>query len=95
MARYLYSKAVAGHKYAQAQENYFDDGTVQLQSYSTIIIEIDPEGWLHCTGTYSMTTIKHIGWFMRERGMSYQLAKLMWLDNKEFNIRTGECRSRG
>lgn len=95
MARYQYSKAVAGHEYAQAQENYFDDGTVQLQSYSTIIIEIDPEGWLHCTGTYSMTTIKHIGWFMRERGMTYQLAKLLYLENKEYNINTGECRDRG
>lgn len=95
MARYQYSKAVAGHEYAQAQENYFDDGTVQLQSYSTIIIEIDPEGWLHCTGTYSMTTIKHIGWFMRARGMSYQLAKLLYLENKEYNINTGECRDRG
>lgn len=95
MARYQYSKAVAGHEYAQAQENYFDDGTVQLQSYSTIIIEIDPEGWLHCTGTYSMTTIKHIGWFMRARGMSYQLAKLLYLENKEYNVNTGECRDRG
>lgn len=95
MARYQYSKAVAGHEYAQARENYFEDGTVQLQSYSTIIIEIDPEGWLHCTGTYSMTTIKHIGWFMRARGMSYQLAKLLYLENKEYNINTGECRDRG
>lgn len=95
MARYQYSKAVAGHDYAQAQENYFDDGTVQLQSYNTVIIEINPEGWLHCTGTYSMTTIKHIGWFMRERGLSYQLAKTLYLNNDEFNIYTGECRSRG
>lgn len=95
MARYQYSKAVAGHEYAQARENYFEDGTVQLQSYSTIIIEIDPEGWLHCTGTYSMTTIKHIGWFMRARGMTYQLAKLLYLENKEYNINTGECRDRG
>lgn len=95
MARYQYSKAVAGHEYAQAQENYFDDGTVQLQSYSTIIIEIDPKGWLHCTGTYSMTTIKHIGWFMRARGMTYQLAKLLYLENKEYNVNTGECRDRG
>ncbi len=95
MARYLYSKVVAGHEYAQAQENFFDDGTVQLQSYSTIVIEISPDGWLSCTGTYSMTTIKHIGWFMRARGMSYQLAKLMYLEHKEFNINTGECRNRG
>ncbi len=92
MARYLYSKAVAGHEYAQARENFFDDGTVQLQSYSTIIIEIDPEGWLHVTGLYSMTTIKHIGWFMRSRGLTYQLAKKMLYDHKDYNVRTGEVR---
>lgn len=94
MARYLYSKAVAGHKYAQAHENHFDDGTVELWSYTTRIISITPEGWLSCTGTYSMTTIKHIGWFMRERGLSYYLAKNMFLKNQEYNIKTGEIRNR-
>lgn len=94
MARYLYSTPVAGHNYAQACVNFFDDGTVQLQSYSTIIIEITPKGWLHCTGTYSMTTIKHIGWFMRARGMDYYLAKKLYHDNKEYNIHTGEVRDR-
>ena len=94
MARYLYSKAVAGHNYAQAKENFFDDGTVELQSYATRIISITPEGWLSVTGLYSMTTIKHIGWFMRERGFTYQLAKQLYQDNKEFNINTGECRDR-
>ena len=95
MAQYLYSKAVAGHEYAQAHENFFDDGTVELWSYTTRIISIAPDGWLHVTGLYSMTTIKHIGWFMRDRGFTYQLAKQMYLDNKEFNIYTGECRDRG
>jgi len=95
MVRYMYSTAVAGHKYAQARENFFDDGTVELQSYATRIISITPEGWLHVTGLYSMTTIKHIGWFMRERGFTYQLAKQLYKDNKEFNIYTGECRDRG
>lgn len=94
MANYKYSTAVAGHEYAQAKENYFEDGTVQLQSYNTIVIEINPEGWLTCTGTYSMTTIKHIGWFMRARGMSYQLAKQLYQDGKDYNIHTGEIRDR-
>ena len=53
-----------------------------------------PEGWLSCNGLYSMTTIKHIGWFMRERGMTYQLAKQLYQDNKEYNINTGEVRDR-
>ena len=94
MARYLYSNSVAGHEYAQAHENFFDDGTVQLVSYTTTVIEITPDGWLSCSGTYSMTTIKHIGWFMRERNMSYQLAKQLYHDNKEMNIFTGEIRNR-
>jgi len=94
MSHYLYSTSVAGHDYAQAHENFFDDGTVQLVSYSTVVIEITPDGWLTCTGTYSRTTIKHIGWFMREHGFDYYLAKRMYLDNKEFNVNTGECRDR-
>jgi len=94
MARYQYSKAVAGHEYAQAHESFFNDGTVELWSYTTRIISITPEGWLTCYGLYSMTTIKHIGWFMRERGLSYQLAKILYRENKEYNINTGECRDR-
>ena len=91
---YMYSKAVAGHEYAQAEEHFFSDGTIQLQSYSTIVIEIDPEGWLTITGLYSMTTIKHIGWFMRERGLTYQLAKKLYHDGKDYNVFTGEIRGR-
>ena len=30
----------------------------------------------------------------KENGFTYQLAKQMYLDNKEFNIYTGECRDR-
>jgi hypothetical protein len=37
-----------------------------------------------------MTTIKHIGWFMRELGFTYQLAKQLYNDHKDFNIYTGE-----
>lgn len=81
-----------GHKYASTYVRIFDDDTVQLVSYTTTVIEITPEGWLHVNGLYSMTTIKHIGWFMRERGMTYQLAKQLYNDGKEYNIYTGEVR---
>ena len=77
------------HPYAQAcvieTPNY-----KALQSYNTIVVEIDHEGWLHVNGLYSMTTIRHIGWFMRELGLTYQLAKQLYNDNKEMNIYTGE-----
>lgn len=81
-----------GHKYASTYVRIFDDNTVQLVSYTTTVIEITPEGWLHVNGLYSMTTIKHIGWFMRERGMTYQLAKQLYQDGKDLNIYTGEVR---
>lgn len=80
------------HKYASTYIRTFKDGTVQLVSYTTTVIEIDPEGWMTVNGLYSMTTIKHIGWFMRERGLTYQLAKRLYNDNLKFNVFTGEIK---
>lgn len=82
-----------GHEYANSYVRIFDDDTVQLVSYVTTVIEIDPKGWLHVNGLYSMTTIKHIGWFMRERGLTYQLAKELYTDNMIYNILTGEYKA--
>ena len=84
------SRKFKDHQYAQAQINTYPDGTRALQSYKTIVAEIDSEGWLRINGLYSMTTIRHIGWFMRELGFTYQLAKTLYLDNKKMNINTGE-----
>lgn len=84
-----------GHRYASTFVRIYDDNTVEMVSYATTVIVIDPQGWLRCNGLYSATTIKHIGWFMRERGFTYYLAKQMYVDNKEFNVYTGECRNRG
>lgn len=82
------------HPYAQAQIEEFEipcDGLAKiLVSYTTIVATIDTEGWLHINGLYSATTRKHIGWFMRELGFTYQLAKALYNDNKEMNIYTGE-----
>lgn len=79
-----------GHEKAQARKIIYEDGTVVLRSYSTDVIEISPEGWLSVFGLYSATTIKHIGWFMREYGFTYQTAKTLYLGNKKMNIHTGE-----
>ena len=78
------------HKYAQAQINTYPDGSQALQSYSTIVVEIDPEGWLKVNGLFSMTTIRHIGWFAKLIGTDYHTLKGLMLDHKDMNIHTGE-----
>jgi len=80
----------AGHESAQAVKVRWDNGAQALVSYTTTVISIDEEGWLHVHGLYSRTTIKHISWFMQGLGFSYQLAKQLYNDRKDFNIYTGE-----
>ena len=60
-----------------------------------MVISIDPQGWLVCTGTYSVTTRKHIGAFMHEygNGASYHTAKMCYENNQTYNIYTGEVMS--
>ena len=78
------------HPNAQAYVIENEDGYKALQSYQTIVATVDEEGWLHINGLYSATTRKHIGWFMRELGFTYQLAKQLYNDNAQMNIYTGE-----
>jgi hypothetical protein len=88
-------RKINGHEFAQVKVYEYDNGAVTLVSYTTAVIGINPEGWLEVSGLYSRTTIKHIGWFMRELGFTYQLAKQLYMDNKRFNIYTGEIEDRG
>ena len=86
-------KSNNGHNYAATYVRISDDNTVQLVSYTTTVIEITPDGWMTVNGLYSRTTIKHIGWFMRERGMTYQLAKQLYNNGEKMNIYTGEVKA--
>lgn len=86
----MLSRKFVDHKYAQATILEYASGAKTLVSYKTPVIHVNEEGWLVVHGLYSMTTIKHIGWFMRELGFSYQLAKQLYKDHKLFNIYTGE-----
>ncbi len=88
-------RKINGHEYAQVKVYEYDNGAMTLVSYTTAVIGINPEGWLEVSGLYSRTTIKHIGWFMRELGFTYQLAKSLYINNMRFNIHTGEIESRG
>lgn len=87
-------KSVNGHDYAQAKEIIYEDGWRELISYTTTVIEITADGWMTVHGLYSRTTIKHIGWFMRELGLTYQYAKMAYerRDIEQFNVYTGEVK---
>lgn len=75
--------------YAQATVIITDE--IVLRSYQTDVIIVTADGWLVCTGTYSATTRRHIGAFMREYGYGdYQLAKRLYKDGMKMNIHTGE-----
>lgn len=79
--------------YAQAGIVRDKRGT-HLISYSTLVCTISPDGWLTCTGTYSATTRKHIGAFLKEcgNGVNYYNAKYCYENSVEYNIYTGEIR---
>lgn len=75
--------------YAQATVIITDE--IVLRSYQTDVIIVTADGWLVCTGTYSATTRRHIGAFMREYGYGdYHLAKMLYKDGMKMNIHTGE-----
>ena len=58
-------KKLEKHKSAQCHVEIKDSGEIQFWSYATKVITIK-ENSLHCTGLYSMTTRKQIGWFLSE-----------------------------
>lgn len=50
-----------GHSAANCSVIILNDGGKVLRSYSTTVAELNHDGWLVVHGTYSRTTIKHIG----------------------------------
>ena len=79
--------------YAQARVRLNGAGAT-LISYSTIVANIDPDGWLTVCGLHSMTTRRHIGAFMREYAPApfnyYQVARDAYQGGYRLNLYTGE-----
>ena len=66
-------RKIKGHESAQVRVRLNNDAngvtkSIDLISYTTRVVTVNLSGELRieCTGTYSRTTIKHIGWFLRE-----------------------------
>ena len=57
---------IRDHLSANCKVNIYDDGRIELISYSTRVMTVLPDGSFELTGLYSRTTIKHISWFCRQ-----------------------------
>ena len=66
----LETRKLTNHKSAQCHVLIEDNGIINFISYTTLVIQAVPSdcgGYvLYCTGTYSQTTRKQIGWFLKE-----------------------------
>ena len=74
-------KSLSKHKSAQCLVIEYDNGDYDLISYSTNVIKVRFKGgkrFIECTGLYSATTRRHIGWFCYE-----YLPDLCYYDIKE------------
>ena len=90
-------KKLAKMPYAQAQVIFYDDGSVYLKSYQTIVAVINPNGWLEINGLYSATTRKHLKAFCSEYcGIDlFSTIRLLAKECMLYNIHTGEVIERG
>ena len=70
----------------------FDNNGIHLISYTTLVCTIDNEGYLSCTGTYSQTTRRHIGSFLKEYApnLNYYNAKACYENSHKIHVQTGE-----
>lgn len=57
------------HPSSQCHVTVYDSGNIKFTSYATDVIfvkYIDGKRYIECTGTYSATTRRQIGWFLKE-----------------------------
>lgn len=55
------------HRSANCFVRVYEDGDICFQSYDTDVLYFcHATDMLYCTGTYSQTTRKQIGWFLKE-----------------------------
>lgn len=62
-------KNLVNHPYAECYVKEYENGDIDFISYVTRVISIvvkNGKRMIECTGTYSPTTRKQIGWFLRE-----------------------------
>ena len=77
------------HRSANCSVRMFDNGDICFQSYATdVLYYVHSTGFLYCTGTYSQTTRRQIGWFLREYfpNFSYHDAKAAYESDCKISV---------
>ena len=85
-------KKLSTMPYAQAHIEVMSDGSKQLFSYLTRVLEVDSEGFVTVYGLYSATTRKHISAFAKEylAPLDFYSLKDAYKGNYKINYLTGE-----
>ena len=85
-------KKLSAMPYAQAHVEITADGEINLFSYETLVVSVDRDGWVYCSGLYSMTTRKHISAFAKEycQPLDFHTIKKVYNDDMVINMHTGE-----
>lgn len=74
------------NKHPSAQCNViWENNELKFISYTTLVLYTE-KGRLYCTGTYSPTTRKQIGWFLREYFPQYNYYDIKKIANTEDSL---------
>lgn len=82
------------HAYANANVRITINNDIYFVSYRTVILTVANDGWIipNYAPNCSATTIKHVGWFMREycAPLTYHDVKKAYYGKYKINYLTGE-----
>lgn len=82
-------RKLSDHASAQCCVRIYDNGDICFQSYRTDVLYYDALfNRLYCSGTYSQTTRKQIGWFLRGYfpNLSYYDCKAAYQQDCRINV---------
>ena len=85
-------KKLKAMPYAQAHVEIMPDGEINLFSYETLVVSVDPNGFCQINGLYSMTTRRHVSKFAEEylKPLNYYDLKKAYEGDYVINYQTGE-----
>ena len=92
--RMTYDRSLSEMPNAQCGVRFTADGSIHFYSYITRVITIDKDGWIECTGTYSLTTRRQIKKFLKEYAPVFDTYAIEQIagTGERINLYTGEIK---